>query len=484
MPSLVARSLFRRLQRQDPVRPATRALRYAEPGLFGCKGSSIEFWKVEAQRAYHRSTGESGDQSARSGHGIDRLWRSGPIEQRSRCLARLWHWPASCTSRLIMIFVLIGILLFYALPLVFAGWRLRRCPWLPSMPLPMGEVQPLPSVSVVVAARNEAAALPQAVQSLLDLDYPLLELIVVNDRSTDRSRAVLEELAARDPRLRIVTIEHLPPEWIGKSYALHVGSGAAMGEFLLFADADVTLEKSALQHALAFVRDRKLDHLTAIPDYVLVGFWERLMVGFFVLHVSLRFRVWAAGKRSSKACAGIGAFNLVRASTYRAFGGHESLRFELIDDVMLGRRVKAVGGRSQIAWSGPLVRVRWQVGLSGVLGGLKKNMFPSFGFNLGAALASVFGSLVAWGLPVVALAAGDSAVRITAALVMALHAIAWNLLRLSDRRPWWIGLAMPAAGLLLASALMQSVFVIWWRGGVVWRDTLYPLDALRRARST
>jgi cellulose synthase/poly-beta-1,6-N-acetylglucosamine synthase-like glycosyltransferase len=122
-----------------------------------------------------------------------------------------------------------------------------------------------PRVSVVVAARNEAATVERALPTMLALDYPDLEVIVVNDRSDDDTGAILDRLAATAPRLRVVHVRELPPGWIGKNHALHTGADSATGEWVLFTDADIHFEPDTLLRAIAYSRAHSLDHLAAVP---------------------------------------------------------------------------------------------------------------------------------------------------------------------------------------------------------------------------
>src|SRR4051794_32863197 len=186
-----------------------------------------------------------------------------------------------------------------------------------------------PALSIVVPALNEAETVEPALRSLLALDYPRLEIIAVNDRSTDATGEILDRLAAEDARLRVVHVTDLPEGWLGKNHALHVGSAAASGEWLLFADADVVYAPDALRRAMALALARGSDHLVALPRILVEGFWEKTFVGFFMVMFSFRFRTWQAAWRRGYGYVGVGAFNMVRAAVYRALGGHAALRMEV-----------------------------------------------------------------------------------------------------------------------------------------------------------
>src|SRR2546423_821839 len=136
----------------------------------------------------------------------------------------------------------------------------------------------MPPLSVVVPALNEEATVEAAMRTLLALDYPDLEIIGVDDRSTDETGAILDRLAAEDARLRVTHVRELPPGWLGKNHALHVGSAVARGEWILFTDADVHFERDALRRAVRYAVYRRLDHLVVVPQVLLAGFWETLFV--------------------------------------------------------------------------------------------------------------------------------------------------------------------------------------------------------------
>ena len=128
-----------------------------------------------------------------------------------------------------------------------------------------------PTLSIVTAARNEARGIEAAVKSLLRLDYPGLEIVIVNDRSEDDTGAILQRLVVDHPHLKVITIAELPPGWLGKNYALHTGAARATGQLLLFTDADIVFEPSTLRRAVALMEEERIDHLAAIPDVRVPG---------------------------------------------------------------------------------------------------------------------------------------------------------------------------------------------------------------------
>jgi cellulose synthase/poly-beta-1,6-N-acetylglucosamine synthase-like glycosyltransferase len=165
-----------------------------------------------------------------------------------------------------------------AICLVFFAINAGTIPRLSRTPLSSGTT--LPGVSVVIPARNEARDLEDAVRSHLAQDYPNLEVIVVDDRSTDATPAILSRLAASDPRLRIVRGVDPPPGWMGKPHALFQGAARAGSELVLVADADVRYDPSALREAVEFLSSRRLDLITFFPRVEMKGFWENVLMPY------------------------------------------------------------------------------------------------------------------------------------------------------------------------------------------------------------
>ncbi|MBW2671644.1 MAG: glycosyltransferase family 2 protein [Deltaproteobacteria bacterium] len=195
----------------------------------------------------------------------------------------------------------------------------------------------LPKVSVIIPACNEAATIEPALRSVLTMDYANLEVIVVNDRSTDETGTVLKRIQKEYPHLQIRQILHLPKGWLGKNHALQHGAGHAQGEYLLFTDADIIMEKTAVARGISHMLENRLDHMSMFfkniaPGGLLNALFLDVGVGLLLL-----FKPWKAKDPNSKRYIGVGAFNLVKASAYKAISGHRSIALHPIDDIMLGK---------------------------------------------------------------------------------------------------------------------------------------------------
>ncbi|HLJ57479.1 MAG TPA: glycosyltransferase family 2 protein, partial [Chthonomonadaceae bacterium] len=215
-------------------------------------------------------------------------------------------------------------------------WRNRPCyPRLATVHFTKGQLCSLPPLTIVVPACNEALTVGRAMRSLLALEYPDLEIIAVNDRSTDETGDILDCLAAGNKRLRVLHINRLPPGWLGKNHALHVGGLQARGDWILFTDADVVYQPDALERAVAYAAMTRTDHLVACPRCRGFDFWEKLFMSYFGLMFLLRVRPWEVEQPGRSAYFGFGAFNLVRTEAYRKSGGHDAMPMEVTDDTKL-----------------------------------------------------------------------------------------------------------------------------------------------------
>ncbi|HEY5512071.1 MAG TPA: glycosyltransferase family A protein, partial [Geomonas sp.] len=239
-----------------------------------------------------------------------------------------------------------------------------------------------PKVTLVVAARNEERNIAEALRSLLCLDYPDYELLVVNDRSEDTTGAILEELSADQPRLRVIQVSELPAGWLGKNHALWVGARAAAGELLLFSDADIVMEPTVLSRAVTFLLDQGVDHLAVTPVLRMPTLFLDMFGASFILFFCMFSRPWKARDPRSRFHIGIGAFNLVRTAAYWKAGGHRRIALRPDDDMKLGKILKLDGFRQESAYGGGLLTVEWYATLGELIRGLEKNAFAGVDYRL------------------------------------------------------------------------------------------------------
>lgn len=341
-----------------------------------------------------------------------------------------------------------------------------------------------PSVRIVVAARDEAAEIETALRSLLALDYPHLEIVVVDDRSTDGTGAILDRVAARDPRVRVVHVDALPDGWLGKNHALHVGAQGAETDWLLFTDADVRFRPDALRKAVRLAEAEGADHLACSPGLISRSLSLDAMVAFFSLLFALFVQAFLVANPRSGAHVGIGAFNLVRTSVYRAIGGHTRIRLRPDDDLKLGKVIKQAGYRQRLAIGRGWVDVPWYHDLAEMARGLEKNTYAPFEYNLWRALLTGVPYFFTFTLPWTGLLLAPSG---TARLLFG-GAVAVMLLvaaihgQIVTGRAVLSAVTLPVASLVFAGIFLRAVWLTHRRGGIVWRDHFYPLERLRENR--
>ena len=199
-------------------------------------------------------------------------------------------------------------------------------------------------ISIIVPARDEEINIGNCLSHLIKQDHPDYEIIVVDDRSVDRTGHLVENFKSLSPvPIKLVRIEKLPPGWTGKNHAMMAGSKAASGTRLLFTDADTTHEIHCLRSALATAVEKKADFLTLAPQVECRTFWENTVQPLAVSSLALWFKTAELNEPGSKTILANGQFILVKKEAYEAIGGNECVKNEVIEDVELAKKVKAAG---------------------------------------------------------------------------------------------------------------------------------------------
>jgi glycosyltransferase involved in cell wall biosynthesis len=339
----------------------------------------------------------------------------------------------------------------------------------------------LPRVSIIVPARNEAAMIEAAVRSLLAIDYPDYELVVVDDRSEDATGVILDRLKTEfGDRLAVVHVRELPAGWLGKTHAMWKAADAATGEWFLFSDADVVHAPEALRRAVQYAGQEQAAHMVLLPTMQMESAGERMMVLFFQSMFLFAHRPWKVRDPKARDVLGVGAFNLVRREAYEKIGSYQSMRLSVVDDMRLAEKVKQAGLASRVAFGEGMVTVRWAVGAGGVVRNLTKNFFAHLRFNLGLALLASLGMLWLHLGPWLGTALATGWAR--AGYAMALASLIAVYVGMGRRTGIGIGyvLLQPVATLLMVYTILRSTALTLGRGGVVWRGTFYPLAELKK----
>ncbi|HMK30996.1 MAG TPA: glycosyltransferase [Terriglobales bacterium] len=358
-------------------------------------------------------------------------------------------------------------------------------PKVPDLARPEFDAQPqsTPKVTIVVPARNEEAHLEPALSSLLQLDYPDYEVIAVDDRSSDGTGPMMEQVAAAHrshPELRVLHVSELPPGWLGKPHAMWLAAAQARGKWLLFTDADVTFRPDVLRRAMAYAEKTGADHMVIFPSMTGWSTGKKIVLaGFNVLFV-FGHRAWKVADPKARDHLGVGAFNLVRREAYQAAGTFEALRMEVIEDMRLGKLVKDSGAAQRCAFGTDMITLRWGEGARGVIDNLTKNFFALVHFSVPRAIGACVLLLFLNLLPFVGviLAPGWAKLGFAGAL-LGIFCMYLGMYIRAPIAPWYF-IFHPLSTAALVYTMLRSMVHVLRHDGIVWRDTKYSLEELRR----
>jgi chlorobactene glucosyltransferase len=329
-------------------------------------------------------------------------------------------------------------------------------------------------ISVLVPARNEAEVIAETVRSLLAQELPDLEILILDDNSTDGTAAIAWAAGAHDPRLRVLAGSPLPTGWSGKPWACHQLAQAANGEWLIFTDADVRWQPGALAALAAEMERTHADLLTVWPTQVTETWAERMIVPLMALAVIgylpavlVHHVPWRAFTAATGQCL---AFRRV---AYDAIGGHAAVAATVLDDMRLARAIKKRGLRLRMADSAGLLVCRMYRDWPTVRDGFAKNILAGYGDRvLFLALATLFHWLVFLG-PWIWLALGRRGdlpgwplwPLALGGLGLGVRAVTAAFTRQRARDAW----TLPLAVLLMTWIAIRSVWWHWRYGGPQWK---------------
>lgn len=323
-----------------------------------------------------------------------------------------------------------------------------------------------PLVSVLVPARNEAATIGACIEALLAQQHRSIELIVLDDRSDDGTVDVVRNVAAGDPRVRVVDGAELPEGWTGKNWACHQLSQQARGEVLCFVDADTVLDPAAIGGALGVLRDDDADLVTLLLAAERTTVTQSIVLPM-VNHVLLAlFPVALMHRRgSAKLALALGPFIMVTRSAYDASGGHAAAPGQIVDDVQLCRAVKATGHRVRLANGTAVARTRWYTTLREMWRGFSKNAFGALDTNLVLAAVTVVLVMPMLCAPFLRLGAGLLGDGVAGEVWLQVGAIV--LVRI---------VTSVAGGDPLWTVPLHPVAVVFWGAALAWSVVLTTTD--------
>ncbi len=387
-----------------------------------------------------------------------------------------------------------------------------------------------PRVSIIVPARNEEEHIRETLLQLLGLDYSNCEIIAVNDRSTDHTGQIVDEVAEgaaaaakavgierlnrsgeplRHPKaranpetdlledgdvnlyaeaeksvrptgLKVIHISELPAGWLGKTHAMWMAGLQASGDWLLFTDADVLFKPDSLRRAVAYAEAERADHVVLFPRMIMKRPGERMMIAFFQALFVFGHRPWKVADPKARDHMGVGAFNLVRRSVYDAVGTYRALRMEVLDDMKLGKVVKNAGFAQRNVFGEDLISLRWAKGAFGIVNNLTKNFFAVLSFQWPRTVATIVGLGFLNLGPFLGVLLAHGWARVPYAIALgSLFLIYYGMSVRSAVPPYYFFLH-PVSTSLFMYTLMRSMFHTLWNDGIVWRGTKYPLEELRK----
>jgi hypothetical protein len=356
------------------------------------------------------------------------------------------------------------------------------------------------TVSAIVPARNEESTIVAAVESLAE-QPEILEIVVVDDQSTDGTASLLAKLSARLPKLRVLETRDIPPGWVGKNYAVSLGAARASGDWLLFTDADGVHLPGSAERALADAEEFGAGVVSYSPEQETRTWWERALIPFVYTRLGQKFSYDAVNDPDSPVAAASGQYLMIRREDYARIGGHAAVAGEVLEDVALARLAKQRGIRLHFASGYGIMRVRMYRTFGAMWDGWTKNLYPliagrpegtfatpsTAGVTQGANSGNTDGrrsravgrelrSVVPW-VPMLMLLLGPLHLTLGAlglALLAGRHAAYAATLR-RNRFPAGLAIYYMPGVALYAGALVASEWR-YARGGVTWKGRKYPVS--------
>ena len=340
-------------------------------------------------------------------------------------------------------------------------------------------------VSVIIPARNEEANIERVVRSVAGQE-DVREILVVDDRSEDRTGKILEQLRSSIPKLRIIGTGTLPDGWLGKNRALATGARIAGGEWLLFTDADTDHRPGSLRTLMDRAERENAALLSVSPGQRTVTWWEKALIPQVYVHLAKLFKFEDVGDPRSSIAAANGQYILVRRNAYDRAGGHTAVRGEILEDVELARRIKA-SGRIVFLPGAAWVTTRMYRRFGEMWNGWTKNLFLLYGGDIGRLLKEAIETL---GVNVLVFV-----ILLLAATTLTRNPLAWTggllaalcLLELGfvhwrySRRLRELGFPLRLTNYLIPGALIYGLLLLnsmrayCWSGSVEWKGRVYSV---------
>lgn len=338
-----------------------------------------------------------------------------------------------------------------------------------------------PLVSVIVPARNEARNIDRCVRSLLATRYPAVEVIVVDDHSTDATSDLARAAGGSDDRLRVLANLSLPNGWFGKQWACATGAAAARGELLLFTDADTEHAPDLLPRAVNEMQATNVGLLTVAGRQEMRSFWERLLQPQVFWMLLARYGGTESVNRARRAEDVIanGQFMLISRTAYDAVGGHRAVRDKVAEDLALAQLFFRTGHGVRLVRGDDQLSTHMYASLGELVAGWGKNVFAGgmhampggalgrLMFPVVLPLAPLLTMLPAIGL-VCALATHNvGPLLIWSTVCVAANLLWWSLIYRGFHQSVWYALLHPVGAATLLFIILRAIARgrrVWWKG--------------------
>ncbi|MBM3897682.1 MAG: glycosyltransferase [Thaumarchaeota archaeon] len=355
---------------------------------------------------------------------------------------------------------------------------------LPKLPKETVSLTEKPLVSIIVPFRNEETNLPNLFSSIAQQNYPNLEIILVDDQSSDKSHQIAKDFESKHKNCRVVSVKEKPEGWTGKTWACEEGFRNSNGEWLLFTDADVEFEKSVISKALGFAISNKIDVLTLMPRMLCQSFWSKVIQPIFVHVLIVLYSPLRVNNPKDPFAYVFGSFFLIQKSKYVQIGEHEVVRKSLIEDRALGFLAKQKGLKIIMLEAADRFTSVWAKSLVDVIHVIERIASYSINVNPLRGVAFAVGTLMVTVLPFIALLLSllwysqrlaFSEIVIVLSLVagiLTFLASSIEILGSLKLSPIYV-IVSPLGGLLFSISMLTAAYKNAFRKKIVWRGREY-----------
>lgn len=377
---------------------------------------------------------------------------------------------------MILLYILLTISCLFWVAVITQGLEARR-----KLQTLADNIQPAstPKISILIPARNESRILPQTLDTLLKIEYPDFEVLVIDDHSDDGTPEIALEYASRDPRVAVIRAGELPECWKGKPWALQHGLVAAKGAWVLLTDADVTHHPQLLKCALAEAQREKVDLLSVLPEAECKSFWEKVMIPSFAIILGMVRPPHKSNDPKSRVALAAGGFILTKTLIIKHLGGYDAIRDSIIEDVKLAELYKESGYRIKtVLCPSHWLRTRMYDSLAGIWEGLSRHASEGGGgHNPWKLLAAVLAGLGLNVLPCFTFAAGLIGSHYLLMGLSTFPLLSMAAVQTGANRLWRISplyfFSFPLASFIYSLIMLHSAWSYHFGSGNLWKGRRY-----------